>query len=257
MDKNLLSKLSAKYGAIKRARGCFLYTQSGARLVDLYRDEGRAILGFGYGKARLMMKNSIEKGFTTSYDYALPSNLKRALQELLPNYKFFCVRSAPVLQGANKIPVWMPWLDKNDTALKSDVIEVRPPFACKNFFVYGAKDASSVERAQNVIDFAVNDAVPAPLVAAVTRAIYDLSNYIKSKKQEDFALYDDILCKYWHRKGAYLYPTVERAQYEAFFDFCLCKNVLISPCYDTPSIVPFDVAPTTLLPLVKTPFCNM
>lgn len=38
--------IAERFGFVRRARGPFLYTQKGVRLTDLYRDAGRAVLGW-------------------------------------------------------------------------------------------------------------------------------------------------------------------------------------------------------------------
>ena len=36
-------EISKRFGAIKRARGTFFYTEKGIRLTDLYLENGRAV----------------------------------------------------------------------------------------------------------------------------------------------------------------------------------------------------------------------
>ena len=47
----LAKEINSRYGNIKRARNCFLYTARGVRLTDMYQEGGRAILGWGGGSA--------------------------------------------------------------------------------------------------------------------------------------------------------------------------------------------------------------
>ena len=86
---NLLEEITKRYGAIKRARGCFLYTQSGTRITDLWLDGGRAVLGWGAGKSRLYFKNSIDRGFFGIYGSKFPQALGKALRSICGEFAFF------------------------------------------------------------------------------------------------------------------------------------------------------------------------
>ena len=60
MNKSeLFKELYNRFGAVRRARGCFLYTAKSHRVTDLYQEGGRAILGWEGGSAFTLMKNII------------------------------------------------------------------------------------------------------------------------------------------------------------------------------------------------------
>ena len=67
-------KISKRFGAIKRARGTFFYTEKGIRLTDLYLENGRAVLswrndnGTNGTSAFLKIKNNINRGLTGSFE---------------------------------------------------------------------------------------------------------------------------------------------------------------------------------------------
>ena len=68
MNKSeLYNELYNRYGAVRRARGCFLYTKKGTRVTDLYQEGGRAILGWEGGNAFTMFKNVLSRGQTGSF----------------------------------------------------------------------------------------------------------------------------------------------------------------------------------------------
>ncbi|AEE16536.1 hypothetical protein [Treponema brennaborense] len=80
-------ELSNRYGTVQRARGCYLYTRKGRRLVDLYQEAGRAILGWGNGsKAATVFKNTMNRGLTGSFATDAAYRLQRAVKTLLPEY---------------------------------------------------------------------------------------------------------------------------------------------------------------------------
>ena len=78
----LASEISSRFGTVKRARKCFLYTAKGVRLVDMFQENGRAILGWEGGSAFTMFKNALCRGIAGSFDTDFPYRTKKAVQEL-------------------------------------------------------------------------------------------------------------------------------------------------------------------------------
>lgn len=94
MDKNPVSCLNTeikkRFGNVKRSRGIYLYTEKGIRLTDCYLSAGRAILGYGGGKAQTAFKDVFERGANCFYDSGFWTKLENSVKKLLPpNY---CVR---------------------------------------------------------------------------------------------------------------------------------------------------------------------
>lgn len=79
-------ELAERYGTIQRARGCYLYTRKGKRLVDMYQELGRAILGWGNSKAMTEFKNTMNRGLTGSFLTDYNYRLEKAVKALLPEY---------------------------------------------------------------------------------------------------------------------------------------------------------------------------
>lgn len=88
MNESILlsEELYSRYGEVKRSRGCFLYTAKQVRLVDMYQEAGRAILGWGGGKAKLEFKNAFDRGVTGSFLTHYSYQVKKAANQLLPDY---------------------------------------------------------------------------------------------------------------------------------------------------------------------------
>ncbi|MDE6349398.1 MAG: hypothetical protein K2K67_00135, partial [Treponemataceae bacterium] len=89
---------------------------------------------------------------------------------------------------------------------------------------------------------------------AVTRSLYDLAAAIKVRQEKDWFVYDTVLVSYWTRRGPYLFPKVPRAQYAAFVRHCLQHALVVSPCYEQPSIVPFGADFGVFRLLQRNPF---
>ena len=80
----LRNAIDERYGFVRRARGCYLYTEKGVRLTDCFLDGGRALLGWDGGKARTAFKDTLERGATGSYDAGMTSRAVTAVKKLLP-----------------------------------------------------------------------------------------------------------------------------------------------------------------------------
>jgi hypothetical protein len=157
--------------------------------------------------------------------------------------------AAKTLHG---VPVWRPWLDDafysmsdrvdsaflqnaNDT-LDCMVLCSPLPFAggC-TVAVFSGSDQN-----RKVLP---SDSIAPALLAAYARAWSDLAASLCERSETDWCKFDKYLEPFWDRRGPYLVPKIRRSRYPDFFMSCLDKGVLISPDYDTPSIVPFVADP--------------
>lgn len=280
---DFLEEITKRYGTIKRARGCFLYTQSGERITDLWLDGGRAVLGWSAGTARMHFKNSIDRGFTGFCSSALPANLKRALSSLCSGFAFFAfyTDSAKVtdalcsagLKGA--APLYLPWVDYGfdlkamphskikkdapfytDESLKerknllqnADCVEIVLPFSWRPATLLAFRNAELHAKVP------ASDGIPAPLCEAFCRAIYDLRLEIPKRAAEDWAVFDKFCTPYWNRIGPYLCCKVSESQYKDFFMHCLDQKLLIAPSFGQYSVVPFGANDGVFAGLKKNPF---
>ena len=234
----------SRYGAITRARGSFLYTKKTVRLTDLYREGGRAILGWGGGAAFTALKNTLNRGITGSFRTELSAQLPRAVSALLDGKKggepsrtvYVCASDKEIYSTIGKdIPVYRPWdYEQTDYSAKDAVI-IAPPFPWATQIVLLAVRKGCASGATAL----TNAALQAPITAGVCRSIYDLIKAQSEMQEKDFYIYDPVLTRYWLRKGPWLLPKVPREVYRDFVRHCLDCAIAISPIYDTPSIVPF------------------
>lgn len=84
MAIELAAEIQKRYGFVRRARGCYLYTEKNVRLTDCFLDGGRALLGWDGGKARTVFKDTLERGANGSYCGGHESRLATAVRHLLP-----------------------------------------------------------------------------------------------------------------------------------------------------------------------------
>lgn len=231
-----------RYGAVKRARGQYLYTQSGVRLVDMYMEGGRAALGWRTGKALTVCKNTLNRGVVGSFITAEQHRLVRAVQNLLPGYedvRWYCgvdsCESVLRICTASGAVMWRPW--EIQCTEKSDLIYLVPPFPWAGEILIVA---SRSMRLTEVLPY--SDMIAPPVLAGMARALYDLLAEIPQRNESMWRVHDKILLKYWKRSGPYLYPVVPEDDYSRFFLHCLDCGLFISPVFTSASVVPHEVA---------------
>lgn len=254
--EKLAQKIFEKYGYIKRGRGPYLYTEKGVRLTDLYQENGRAILGWGGDSAFTMLKNSLNRGYTgslmTSSFYRLQKSMGQLLFSERKVFVYFKKEDAfrTSREFFNKEAVeYKPWKEDAESAVKSDAVVFEPclPWTEEIFLLaVKAEAAGDVE--------VPHEKLAAPLEEAVTRSVYNLISALQDRSEKDWFVYDQILTKYWQRKGPYLVPKIPESKYEAFADHCLALGICINPEYTAESIVPFGADKGAFNALKKNPF---
>lgn len=242
----LSSEILNRYGNIKRARGNFLYTEKSVRLTDLYRQDGRAILGWGAEgtSAFTVLKDVLQRGLTGSFPTTMSYRLEKAVSDLLlSKRKVFAfgskeeaVRFALQVSSQNTA-VYKPWaVDAQGAAVdfsQSECVVLEPPLP----FAQGTTLLAIKEECKANFDSALH--LPPVMQAAFARSVYDLISCLKELREKDFFVYDKALTKYFLRKGPYLFPKVSQEEYNSFVKFCLDCKIVINPYYNRPSIVPF------------------
>lgn len=228
------------YGPVTRARNCFLYTKKGVRITDLYQENGRAILGWQGGSAFTMLKNVINRSQTGGFICEENDRLSKAVSELLDSPRktyYFSDKISAMKAGLAIAPestnAYRPW---NQTSIvwsdvKCVIIEPPLPWTDSIFILAVASNEEAVPVSKLTVSFA--------LKTGITRAIYNLIAALQTREESDWFIYDTILTKYWKREGPYLYPKIDRKDYDSFILHCLEEGILINPDYNSPSIIPF------------------
>jgi hypothetical protein len=159
------------------------------------------------------------------------------------------------------VPVWRPWLDEayyamgdrldsaflrtaTDT-LHTMVLSSPLPFAG------GATLAVFASGNPESPDPLPSDPVSPALLGALARSFSDLSAALCERTDADWAKFDRYIEPFWDRRGPYLVPKMRKSRYPDFFRSCLDKGFLVSPEYDTPSIVPYTADPGEFRRLVR------
>lgn len=221
-DKLLAQEIFKRYGAVTRCRGHFIYTKKGVRLVDLYRENGRAVLGWK-GTAFTRFKDVLGRGITGTF--ASEQGSARQLDKALSVYsgkevKAFYVHEKDISDFGNEVEILLPPL-----AWACDIVIAYVP----------AENKAEILEEKSVI-------LPSPLSAAIIRAVYDYIDAMKKLQEKDFFLYDTVLTKYFHREGMILTPKITDPKlYDDFVLFCLDNGVVVNPQVGGKSFVPFGV----------------
>ncbi len=276
MEKEEFAReLFNRYGTVKRARGCFLYTAKNVRLTDLYQEEGRAILGWGGSSAFTMFKNFLNRGANGSFITDCSYRLEKAVSALLNSKRslvFFsnrekCLEAAKNF-GGEENSFYAPWLlDKNGNSIKwseKKYVALQFPLAwAQEIYVLAVKCDDEKACADSVLEetkkikvdykaFLVE--IPSPLKAAYARSVYNLLAAIQERSEKDWFLWDTVLNPYFVRKGPYLYTKLSESNYDDFVLYCLNLGILINPDFNGISIVPFGADRGVLNCLKKNPF---
>lgn len=269
--KTYYEEMHKRFGNIRRARGMFLYTQKNVRVTDLYREEGRAILGWGNG-AYTVFKNTLNKGLAGSFVTASRARLEKAVSDLLQSKRkifvfskkeialqaslIFCKESVaffkPFAKNAHGEPI--------DFSTTKSVVLYPPLPWTKDIFIVAVlcdgSDNSCGDCFEEQLRLAriVPQALSPALESAASRSFYDLIAAQKMFQEKDFFIYDKILTNYWRREGCYLRPKMPPEKYDEFVLHCLDSAIAISPEPTVDSIVPFGADEGVFRKLEKSAF---
>ena len=267
MNKSeLFTELYKRYGAVTRARGPFFYTKKGVRVTDLYQEGGRAILGWEGASAFTLMKNVISRGQTGSFicEDTPGLRLQKAVSQLFSSDRtVFCFSSmkdafeAGLSLFPNETNAYRPWGPQNEKLDFSGIagLILTPPLPwAQSIYLYAADTKKIEENPDKLLLVRGTIKLPFAMETAITRSIYNLIKAMQERTEKDWFIYDPVLTKYWERKGPYLFPKMPEENYKAFILHCLNCGILISPDYNTPSIVPYGADRGVFTKLKNSPF---
>jgi len=268
MNKNqYYQEIYNRFGAVTRARNCFLYTKKGIRLTDLYQENGRAILGWDGKSAFTFIKNTLSRGQTGSFICQDKSRVEKACSTLFNSSRkifYFSNQKDALLAGTIFSPqstsVYKPWIKDSPDFSQIDSIILLPPLPwTDSIFILAVKSECLNQIAPDKIAIAnqfMNKSIRLSFAVEVgiARSIYNLIAELPLREEKNWFLYDSVLTKYWTRKGPYLYPKIEEKDYNDLLIHCLDCQLAISPDYNIPSIVPFGADKGVFTILKNNPF---
>lgn len=148
------------------------------------------------------------------------------------------------------VPIWRPWLDEAyytmsdrvDSAFLREVNDALDTMVLVSPlpFAGGCTVAVFAEERDSILP---SDSIAPALLGATARAFADLAQALSERTESDWARFDSYTQPFWDRRGPYLVPKIRKSKYREFFESCLDKGILVSPDYETPSIVPVIADP--------------
>jgi hypothetical protein len=241
---------------VVRARDFRLYTQDGRRLVDLWQNNGAAVLGHTPGGILRALKNSAERGLYAPLPHSQEGRFRKALAALLPGMGFRLYRSDAALfraLGAERFPdpalgeamplsaplLWRPFLGSAPPQ-ERPLIPVLPlpwPAALRVLALPPAPAETAPPESQ---------LIPPTILAAATRGVYDLIAANAVRARLSYPRVEEALAeKKWLRRGIYLCrsePPDDEA-YAALFRRFLEQGFLLPPVRTHPLILPGALSP--------------
>jgi hypothetical protein len=253
------SPLLASLPPIRRARGFRLYSQAGVRFLDLYQDDGGAILGHRAPGVVREMKDALARGLAARLPSVCELRLEKAVGRLVPGYAavraYPCADSAllaasaflgrPLSSGDVQDPArgegeapaayWRPFLPSAESQESAVVFPVLP--------VGGTRGPVPVcFRSRPPEDAAPSRPVPPFLLAGMLRGIAELA--AAERDERVASVVDGAIAgsRCWRRRGPYITALFERARYPEVFRAFLEAGVLLSPAFPGPSILPAEAS---------------
>jgi len=238
--------------AVLRARDFRLYTKAG-RLVDLWQNNGAAVLGHTPPSLLREIKNTASRGLYAPFPHFMETRYHKALSRVFPDRTFRLYSGSP--PGLEKIvadgdaALWRPF---TNSAAPLEVPE-SPPILIPvipgiqtwraglplGLCVLAIKDGAATG----------GDILPPVLLAAAARGIYDLISAAKARANPIYphiakALKNNLQ-NFWQRNGIYLTPKQKPSQEEwaALFRRFLENGFLLPPHPSQPLILPGVLSP--------------
>lgn len=255
--KQLYKEIYNRFGFIKRARFCFLYTKKGIRLTDMFLEDGRAILGWQSDSIFTQFKNTLNRSLVGGFITEDHSKVEKAVSEVLHSKRkvLYFTNKADAMKAAlsfsvNNTSVYTPWNQSGINWNDVDSAVIKPPLPwTDNIYLVAVKEELYTE------NDSLNDTkFPYAVEVGIARALYNLIEALQTREEKDWFIYDTVLTKYWERKGPYLYTKVPSEKYDDFVKHCLDCGIVINPGYNSPSIVPFGADKGVFTKLKNNPF---
>ncbi len=241
---------------IVRARGYRLYDKTGQRYIDLYQNNGRAILGHRPPGLSQTMKSTISRGLLAEYPSIYGGRLEKILRLMFTDYSVFRmyanrertlealsmvlgkrVRGSHILDPAmtdtvdERLMYWRPFIPEQQ--VKPDLL--LPIFPFPGSF---APHVVCVRNMDILKRMPASDLLSPFLIDALIKTLSALIRTMHSNVGygSEFQRLIDVL--EWDRRGSYINTRLEPAVYIEVFKKALEQGVLLPPGANFPIIIP-------------------
>ena len=220
----------------KRALGFRIYGTDGRRYLDLWQDGGFALLGHRPGRLTVELKNVISKGLIAPLPSVYTRRLKRQLQKLYPSHRNIGFLSGltgnltvktrisdPALGQSGSIAFARPFLDTPDS---DSLIPIIP-------FRWGDGPVVICSRERNPVQ--TSTCLSPILAAGMIWSLHELNRFTAPDWFQDGFIDKESP---WKQRGPYIAPRFDEEEYPEVFRAFLEEDVVLSPRYSVPSILP-------------------
>jgi len=236
--------------AVLRARDFRLYTNAG-RLIDLWQNNGAAILGHTPPSLLRELKNTASRGLYAPFPHFLETRYHKALSRIFPDRTFRLFAAAPpgleTLVANGSAALWRPFADPASPLAVPEnppvLIPVIPGIQTwrdglpLGLCVLAVKDAATIG----------GDFLPPVLLAPAIRGIYDLISVAPARANPNYPRIAKALknSETWQRNGIYLTLRQKPSQteWETLFRRFLENGFLLPPLPSQPLILPGVLSP--------------
>jgi hypothetical protein len=247
---------------VLRARDFRLYAKGGQRLVDLWQNNGAAVLGHTPPSLLREIKNTASRGLYAPFPHFLEGRYRAALSRIFPG-RDFRLYAAPPPQletlggdtGGLAVSLWRPFLDP---AAPLSVPENAPPVLIP--VVPGIQGwrgglplglcVLAIKNGFDISSLPPGDFLPPVLLAAAARGIYDLIAAAAERANPAYRRIDRALANRqvsfrWQRRGLYVTPeqTPSNEEWASLFRRFLDNGFLLPPVSSHPAILPGVLSP--------------
>ena len=237
---------------IKRSREYFLYDINGKRYLDLFQDEGRAILGHRIDGMTGVIKSTAAKGLTAAYPSIYSNRIEKQLKFLFPFVSNFSIYSnieralSAISKSENKM---INMNDFIDFPVKSEGYAYWRPFIGSDldwqkfkFFIpilpFPGNFGPIVVGNNTAKELGPSDLLSPMICDMLIKSIASLSRVIKKDDCMDRSVFESPV---WDRIGPYLRFKLEKSDYLTLFKKALDKMVLLPPNPVYPGILPCHI----------------
>jgi hypothetical protein len=221
------------------------------RLVDLWLDGGKALLGHKPPQVLRELKNSAERGLLSPFPHPQEKRFIKALTRLFPNRSFRIYTDKSSLTHAldhiaqpDITPfIWRPFKETAEILTTHPlIIPILPWSLAPQVLVLNSKLDPQ---------FPAGDIIPPVILAAVTRAVYDLlasperGNPKYPKIENALKTPSEIRRHPWKREGIYLTYSgnIDINSWEQLWKQFLEAGFLLPPAPEDPLILPGALSP--------------
>jgi hypothetical protein len=258
--------MSNKLPELTRARGYHLYGVRRNRILDMFQNGGRAILGHRSQRISEELKAVFSRGLWAEYPSIYGHRAERTLDRFKAQFAgashdarifrnfdralavatqwrgrpmefhepFDPALPAGFVDGAGgpqngRMVLWRPLCDPPAAPGAGDIIFPVLPFP-------GQWSPAVVLFPQNApTPVPASDVVAAPLLAALIRSIHEMAKLTAPRVPNGNG---PLLPPLWIRNGQYIIPTCSETRYPEVYARFLSQGILLNPAFPGPSILP-------------------